>query len=215
MSLLDEPNVMIAMGTGPFDTYQGGEYSLLAALRGTSDRYGLGANVDWAVSRFGVKEKLEQYGIQTEQLVRVNTGEIYNHDVGSGPPRPFVMWHQYLPGDVRMMICSKITIEDTGDSKLLFDGDMFARDIVTGIPKIVLLFQDNDYGKSALPDTELMHWDYTENGVFHLPRDMRSDRSIQASLGAMDQLVKGLWTSGFDFPFQTYREIAASAVVKC
>ena len=105
-------------------------------------------------------------------------------------------------------------MEDTGKSRVLHDGDQFARDILTGIPRVVMHFQDGCYGKSDLPQEALLEYDYGQ-GVFHLPRDLRSDTSIHASIGAMDQLVKGLWQSGLEFPFATYRDIASSAFVKC
>ena len=200
---------IIALGFGPLDTYAMGEYSLYGVLNATSGRYGLEANVVHAVSRYGAKDQLKTFGIPTEKMVRVNTGETVNH-ITNGDARPCVFWPQYKGGDVRIFVCSKVTVEDTGKNRVLYDGDQFARDILTGIPRVVMHFQNNFYGKSDLPREALLEYDY-EQGVLHLPRDLRSERSTHASVAAMDHLVKGLWDYGLDIPIGTYMDLAINA----
>lgn len=209
MSPGNDPSTILTLGFGPLDTYQMGEYALFEVLCETSSRHSLGANVDWAVSRYGAKDRLDKYASATESMVRVNTGETVNPATG-GAARPFVLWPRYEGGDVRIFVCSKVTMEDIGKSRVLYDGDQFARDILTGIPRVVMHFQDNFYGKSDLPQEAFLEYDHAQ-GVFHLPRDLRSDRSTHASVAAMGNLVKGLWENGLEIPIGTYMDLAINA----
>lgn len=207
----NDPSTIIALGFGPFDTYEMDGYSLFNMLEDTNRRDGLGANVVWAVSRYGVKDRLDEYGSQTESEVNVRTGETMN-PIGDGPPRPFVKWPKYNGGDVRIFVCSKVTVEDIGNGKVLFDGDQFARDILTkAVPKVVMHYQDRHCGESNLPEEEFMKYDFYDNGVLHLPRDARSVESFEVTSRAISALAKDLWDNGLGMPYDTYMHIATTA----
>ncbi|MBN2330473.1 MAG: hypothetical protein JXC85_01535 [Candidatus Aenigmarchaeota archaeon] len=208
----DGLSTIIALGFGPFDTCGTGRYSLCEALSETSYRYGLGANIEWAMTRYEAKDLLEEYCIPTKESVRVNTGEAANGDPGEYIG-PFVTWPVYQvseDGDLRIFVCSCITVEEHENSTILHDGDIFAREIVKGIPKVITHYQDEKW-KSSLPKQEILEYDYSNFRVFHLPRDLRTDESAQASIEAMDLLVKGLWDGGFDFPLGKYMDLATKA----
>jgi len=211
MQPVNEAYTIIALGFGPFDTYEMAKYSLFDMLDDTTRRNGLGANVVWAVSRYGVKDLLDEYAIPTDTIVRVRTGETEN-PITDGPPRPFLEWPKYGSGDVRVFVCSSVTVEDTGNSRVLFDGGEFARDILTpDVPRVVMHYRDGHCGSSDLPQDDFMHHDFVNNGVLHLPRDARSEKSYEATSRAIGDLVKDLWDKGLEIPFDTYMKIATTA----
>lgn len=207
-----EPSIIITLGYRNYDTFQMQKYSLYDILRSTSIDNELGADVIWATTRYGARVCLDQYASPTKNMVRVNTGETVNVETG-GDPRPFVFWPRYKPGRVGVFVCSSVTVEDTVKciSNTLFDGDSFARDMLWGAPKVIMHYQDEHLGNADMPPEKFMKQDFVYNMVLHLPRDIRTEKSIEASAVATGALVKDLWEMGLGIPYDSYMDIATTA----
>ena len=120
------------------------------------------------------------------------------------------IWNKYHSEHIKALIISSCSRElDPPKADIVYDNLDFAKNILPGIPKIILDFTDGQW--CAFQEHEFVNLVREhQQSVYFLKRDISSEDARNASDFRVSQFVSRLIKSNFDLMLETYLAIRSS-----